>query len=251
VNTSELLELGRRVADEQNRALGAQRPDESARRALADHAATHGARRNGRRIAVRACLAAALVMSSIAVVVLLRGSDEPLTFRVNDLPTGSVSPDWVTAESADVRIRFSDGTSFVLHPGARARVANLSERGADVVLESGAAAVSIVPDGQGRWQIRSGPFEVRVHGTRFDITWDPAHDRFQLWLYAGKVVLAGCVFGNGHPVASGQEVTASCSRRELSVKPIGATRPTAIARTAASPAVAPARRRRGGGNARA
>ena len=45
---------------------------------------------------------------------------------------------------------------------------------------SGAADVSVVHRAETRWSIVSGPFEVRVIGTRFEAAWDPAEEALSL-----------------------------------------------------------------------
>ena len=48
--------------------------------------------------------------------------------------------------------------------------------GAEIVLDSGRAALSVVPHENGDWRLRTGPIVVYVKGTRFDVSWDAARE---------------------------------------------------------------------------
>jgi hypothetical protein len=119
--------------------------------------------------------------------------------------------------------RFSEGSRIALDPQARAKVASIGGPGAELVLESGRAHVDIVPRAENAWRVQTGPFVVAVTGTRFDLDWDPATDRFSLELYEGKVTVSGCTFGTGQKLVAGQRAEASCNAKTQSVAPLSAT----------------------------
>jgi TolA-binding protein len=66
-------------------------------------------------------------------------------------------------------------------------------------------------------------------GTKFEVSWNPEKDLFQLTLERGKVKVTGCVFGDGRPVLAGETVRASCGNHqfEISTKPASAELPAA------------------------
>jgi hypothetical protein len=142
---------------------------------------------------------------------------------------------------AAVGVRFSDGTLLRMAAGARARLVELGDRGAHVLLESGRARLDVVPKPHARWRMSAGPFLVRVKGTRFEVRWQPELDRFELELEQGQVELSGCVFGEAYRMRAGQEVRAFCKRGQLDVvrEHAAASEQAKAAAVAAEPAPQP------------
>ena len=68
--------------------------------------------------------------------------------------------------------------------------------------------------------MNTGPFVVRVTGTRFEVEWHPDRDTFALELYEGHVNISGCNLDNPYPIRAGERVEASCSRHEFRVAPV-------------------------------
>jgi hypothetical protein len=165
-------------------------------------------------------LAAAVVVLAAFAVILGRGfsEPEPLTFRVGqERRLGEVDAWLEAASESALPLRFSDGTEVDLEPKARARVTEVAPTGATVRVESGRANVSVVKRKGAAWRVSLGPFRVEVTGTRFDVDWDPANDRLFLRMHEGSVVVSGCVFGSGKPVAAGETVRASCRDPKLEI----------------------------------
>ncbi|HTV23646.1 MAG TPA: FecR domain-containing protein, partial [Polyangiaceae bacterium] len=136
----------------------------------------------------------------------------------------------------------SDGTRVELEPRARARVVALSERGAEIVLESGRAHLDVVPSrtpvsGASPWRVSLGPFAVEVKGTRFDVEWDPRTDEFALDLLEGSVRVSGCQEGHSHTLVAGQGVRASCSEKRWTLVAVS----EGAARAGAAPVAGEAR----------
>jgi len=109
-----------------------------------------------------------------------------LSYRVNDREPPD-SGYLLVPESAESVLTFSDGSKVSMSPRARGRVVDLGSSGARFALESGRASVSIVPRQQTHWTFDVGPFVVTVHGTSFDVAWDPAEAVFELELVTGSV----------------------------------------------------------------
>ena len=219
-----LEELGQHVAREQDRALS--RTDLApVRQALLDqHAAASAS--GGRLVPWRGrglILAAAALVTAAGIVAAITATDDSesarLQVKVDGMP---VEPEaleswWSAPAHARLPIEFSDGTKLGLAAKSRARVLEVTEHGAHLVLESGATSMEVVPRESSKWQVSAGPFLVEVVGTSFDVEWGPDEDLFVLRLRKGKVNLSGCLFGNGRSVLPGETVTASCKSRHYEI----------------------------------
>jgi hypothetical protein len=132
------------------------------------------------------------------------GSEEQtqLSYRVNDREPQAGG--YLSSESAEARLAFSDGSKVSMSPRARGRVVELGARSARIALESGRASVDIVPRQQTHWTFDVGPFVVTVHGTAFDIAWDPIAEVFELRLKSGSVTVASPVGASEIRLRAGQ-----------------------------------------------
>lgn len=92
---------------------------------------------------------------------------------------------------APLDLKFTEGSVVELEPGARARVAATTARGATVLLETGRAAVDVVHRERADWTIMAGPYSVRVHGTAFTVEFDPKTQLFELVMRSGVVTVEG------------------------------------------------------------
>jgi transmembrane sensor len=145
--------------------------------------------------------------------------------------------EWVSAtEPGAPHIRFSDGSEVALSPGSRARLATLDSLGAHLVLESGAADVRVTPNHGARYRVSLGPFAVDVTGTRFDVGFRPSDELFTLTLHEGKVVVSGCVLGEGRTLLAGESLSASCRAGHFEISALGSD---AAANALALPPLAP------------
>ena len=100
----------------------------------------------------------------------------------------------------------------------------------------------MVPGRSSAWRIDAGPFGVRITGTRFVVSYDPAQEVLELVMDEGEVELSGCVFGKGRKLAVGQRVRASCRTEELDVGYRDVARPRAeppVAENTPAPNTAP------------
>ncbi|HEY4105122.1 MAG TPA: tetratricopeptide repeat protein [Polyangiaceae bacterium] len=125
--------------------------------------------------------------------------------------------DWIRVRDRQVPLAFSDGTSITLDPGARARLEAIDSAGARLAIETGHADVKVVPGRDGRWHLNLGPFGVDVTGTQFDVGWNPETEELSLTMREGKVIVSGCVLGDGRPLLAGERLTASCRDRRFEV----------------------------------
>jgi hypothetical protein len=148
--------------------------------------------------------------------------------------------EWVSAtEVSAPHIHFSDGSEVALQPGSRARLATLDSSGAHLVLESGSADVRVIPNHGAKYRVSLGPFAVDVTGTRFDVGFRPADEVFTLTLHEGKVVVSGCVLGEGRTLLAGESLSASCRAGHFEISAAGAARPVPSAAEAPAPAAEP------------
>ncbi len=206
---------------------------ERARRAFLDGSARTRSPRWGRAWipAVAACVALAGVGVRLAATSLPSSRTEPnrvaaidaggaeappasLSFLVGDDRgdrPGAVG-EWLAAGSdAPLSARFSDGSAVELAPGASMRVSATTPVGADVLLERGTLHATVAhPAGvPARWAVRAGPFEVRVTGTRFDASWDPQAEAFELTLVEGRVTVTGPSLPADRAVVAGEHLVVS------------------------------------------
>jgi hypothetical protein len=209
------------VAREQDRQLDESRGDLDGvrRNLLAASRRNPRARAGSGRRWLAASMLAAVALGGAALVLRSRSAPDQtasMTFRVDQ--AAGVVGQWASASTSQTTlIRFSDGSRWVLEPGARARVAELNPQGAALTLEAGSTHVSVVHRPDSRWTVSAGPFQVLVTGTRFDLSWDPDADRFEVYLQEGAVTLKGCAFGEGRPLQQGERVTASCANGRFQV----------------------------------
>ncbi len=224
MDLSQLHELGRAVREQQDERLASDVPDIALRSRLAARAEGREQRHRRGRLWQLAAIVPLLAGALFALSVVWRwaghepvASVEALSFRVRDVP--GVVNEWIAAgERKGVALAFSDGSSVELRPRGRARILELSPAGAEVVLEAGQASVAVVPTTDSDWRVRSGPFVVDVKGTRFDVSWDAASDRFELSLHEGHVSISGCGFLDGQSLSAGQVARASCASKELTIE---------------------------------
>lgn len=227
-------QLGRAVAAEQDRALAQDLSLGSVRSRVV-------ARRFRRRRIAPVWGAAALLAAAAAgaTVYHFARPRAPLGASIGAHPLAV--GEWVSADhGAAPQIQFSDGSAITLSPGARARLATLDAKGAQLVLESGSAKVNVIPNHGARYRLSLGPFAVDVTGTRFDVGFRPADERFTLALHEGRVTVSGCVLGEGRTLLAGEALSASCRAGHFEISAIGSEPPEpALAEPPAPSASAP------------
>ncbi len=159
------------------------------------------------RVWAAAAFAVAAAVMTFALVGLHPGVSPALTFTVDDL----VRADGVTVATSPDRgsvVRFSDGSTLDVDPGARLRVESSSAAGAHLALLDGKVVAHVVHRTTSSWGMWAGPFEVQVIGTRFSATWDRVQSRLVLDLYEGVVQVVGSTLGRSITVVAGQRFEA-------------------------------------------
>jgi transmembrane sensor len=201
-----LSRLGRRLDEEQEALLLRRTRDPREReRFIAEALARRDA--PSKRLVTRAHGAAAVAMIAAAALLVFLLGRRPLTFRVgpDEAASAGVPGAWIaTPPDGATPVRFSDGTRLEIQPQSRARVASVDSSGGRVVLENGVIRAAVIHRPGARWLVDSGPFEVRVTGTRFDVRWNPTSEELVVKLDEGSVVVSGPLIGDGFAVSAGQ-----------------------------------------------
>jgi len=174
-----------------------------------------------RRTLVRVSMAGVLATAVIAAWVLPRPGRLPgkataradLSYQVEG---GIVVDGGYLRESGSdtVRMRFTEGTEFVLSPGTRARLRSVSNSGARIAIEHGTASFQVTPRSEALWQVDVGPFLVTVKGTVFTVSWDAVSERFDLRLRHGEVAVTGPVSTGEISVKAGQRLVVNLPKKE-------------------------------------
>lgn len=194
--------LGALVADARRRGL--QELDIEARaeqRWLASRDGQGLARRH--RIAAIAIAAAAAIVCMAVMGQTFLGAPPALVARIEDrvVDVGR----WVATRD-DVEFAFSDGTSVSIAAGGRARIESADANGARVVIERGALRASVVHRRDTSWLFRVGPYDVEVTGTRFEASWRPETERFELATSEGSVLVRGPALDGQRAVVAGERL---------------------------------------------
>ncbi|MFT3772481.1 MAG: FecR domain-containing protein [Minicystis sp.] len=200
-----LQKLGEAVSETGERLTDAGELDAARRMWLA--LAPPAPRRRARPL-VLAAAAGAIALAVAFAVTRPRGA---VSFEVGAPPVRAAVGEWVAADgAAPLPLRFSEGTSVTLAPGARARVTETTARGATVLLERGDVTAAVVHRGPDtRWDLRAGPFAVHVTGTTFDASWDPSGETFAITMVEGTVVVHGPLLPGGRALHGGERLRVS------------------------------------------
>ncbi|MEZ4438927.1 MAG: FecR domain-containing protein [Polyangiaceae bacterium] len=178
-------------------------------------------------------LVAALAAVAAVLVGLWLGRHErgALTYQVGDGPGAAGRP--IDASAAPLPLRFSDGTLLELERGSAARVDELDERGATLIIERGLVRAKVIHTETSRWRVLLGPFEVEVTGTTFDASWSPEEARLRVKVLEGSVVVRGPLNGGPRSLRRGDELVITHEERQAVVEPVAsAPAPLASARAA-------------------
>lgn len=138
-----------------------------------------------------------------------------LTFQVAG---GSLGASGHVLAKDGTRIRFSDGSEASLSNGTEAQITNVTEHGADVVLQRGSMRVSIAKKPQAAWKVAAGPYDVRVTGTAFDVSWSAQEQAFDLRMQTGAVIVTGPLAQSGIVLKAGQHLFGGVAEGRLTVE---------------------------------
>ena len=148
--------------------------------------------REGRRWsllpAARAWLAAAAVAASVALA-LWWWSAPPDELRY-EVHGGHLIEGWIYAgDQRHARLAFSDGSHVDLSKHSAINVSVVGKHSALTRLSHGQLRAKVVHAEDTDWRFFAGPFEVRVLGTEFDLTWND--NTLSLQMHSGQVRVEG------------------------------------------------------------
>ena len=177
---------------------------------------------------------ALLAAAAVALLVLPR-APEPLEYRVYG---AGPQAGWLGVHSDQTPgfVRFSEGTEIELAPGSQTKIAEVTKRGAHVVLRSGRLRARVVHRSQTQWMVGAGPYAIDVTGTAFDVTWSDRGGELEVRLLEGSVIVRGPSLHEGIRVSAGQRLVAHSATGNAELSTLDAL---ASARTAPAPAAAP------------
>lgn len=161
-------------------------------------------------------LAGGVVVASagaLAALLVLRHQPPQLTYEVAD----GVARDGHVFAREGTRIRFSDGSEARLTNGTEAQIQNVTDHGAEVVLARGSMRVHIAKKPQAAWRVAAGPYEVRVTGTAFDVSWSSQAQTFDLKMETGAVIVTGPLAASGILLKAGQHLFSGVAQGRLTV----------------------------------
>jgi TolA-binding protein len=190
---------------------------------------------NGRRVprsekrigrALVMAMAAALSVAAMAWFSLHRRPG-PLEFKVDG--AAGIAQTWLAAPAErPLVVAFSEGTVVKVQPLSRARVVDTDPFGANIALESGRLSAEVVHKPESAWHLIAGPFAVRVTGTRFDLRWNAASQKFSITVLEGSVGVSGSIVGIERPVRAGETLAASVTQGKLELIIAGDRRAAAM-----------------------
>jgi hypothetical protein len=107
-------------------------------------------------------------------------------------PCSLASDDSLSAPAnRECTLASDDGTRITLGKATRGQLRALGRIGAELVLQSGHADLSVVHRPGVRWEVLAGRFKVRVTGTRFEVDWASEQSHFILGVSQGEVSVSG------------------------------------------------------------
>jgi len=140
----------------------------------------------------------------------------PVSFQVGEARPGQLGDVIEPLVGTSTPLHFSEGSTVVLHDGARMRVLSLETGAARVLVESGVIDATIAhrKTGKTRWDFEAGPFRVTVTGTKFQMAYYPGDQSFRLATEEGQVVVSGGCQKTPKTVSAGEKLELSCLPKE-------------------------------------
>lgn len=135
-------------------------------------------------------VAIAGVVALMAAAVLLLGfrADQQLTY---DVRGGANVGGVIEARRGEATVALSDGSSILAENRTRFSVDVVGRNAALTRLVSGKLHVRVTHNDDTSYRFLAGPYEVRVVGTEFDMTWSPETEALALSMSKGEVQLRG------------------------------------------------------------
>jgi hypothetical protein len=166
-------------------------------------------RRDGRGLALATAFTLAGAAAALALFVNRPAAPERTrAAAVAAAPLGyTVEP--ATPEAPQGNYLFADGTTVAAGADAAIAVDAAAAARPRVRIVRGRVRVRVVHRDGRQWTFHAGPYDVRVTGTAFDLTWDAAAGRVALHMREGVVEVRGPGLDGATPVRAGQDLAAS------------------------------------------
>ncbi len=141
------------------------------------------------------------------------------TFTVAGQP-GEVGEWLATSATENLALDFSEGTHVALESGSRARVEQVSRRGARVEIERGSVKAHVTHRPDAGWRFAAGPFEVVVTGTNLEVNWDPEEGKFDLGVQRGSVIVRGPNIDSPQEVRAGERCRVDLKKKTMELEQV-------------------------------
>ena len=143
----------------------------------------------------------------------------PGSFQVGQMGAGQLGDKIESLQGSATRLRFSEGSTLLLHQGGRMRVLAFDHATAQVLVEDGALDVSLARRkiGTTDWIFEAGPYHVRATGTKFQMVTHASDQSISLYAEEGQVLISGGCEATPRTVSAGERAELSCLPREEQV----------------------------------
>lgn len=133
-----------------------------------------------------ALIAVALALAAAALLTLGSRADSQLNY---ELRGGHTQDGVIVAERGEATVALSDGSSILAENRTKFSVDVVGRNAALTRLVTGKLHVRVAHNDDTRYRFIAGPYEVRVVGTEFDLSWDPHGAGLTLTMSKGEVRL--------------------------------------------------------------
>lgn len=211
-----------KMGDEVRRVIGDQPDEERRRRQRAAVAALESpglSRGQGRPSRLRWLVPMGLTFAAVAAVLAWPDApaveNEPVATSDALPPAAPPVEQWLKApKDGPMDIALGSHAHGILHAGGKLRIAEQSESGARLVLESGRVELEVDHGQAGNWIVLAGPYEARALGTRFLVDWFPLGEDLAVEVTRGEVGVTGGNLGPGGMVVEAGKVLEANLRDE-------------------------------------
>lgn len=153
----------------------------------------------------RPLVAAAALAAAVVAVFLWQWSTGPLDFWIGDESNRGAEGNWVeTKLGEELPIHFAEGSTLELGSDTATKVVEATRKHVHIDLRRGQLSAKIKPHRSTHWLVDTGPYQVEVTGTIFDVSWDVEQSVLSVFVTRGEVVVRGAgLTANGIRVAKG------------------------------------------------
>jgi transmembrane sensor len=146
----------------------------------------------------------------------------PVSFQVGKAGAPGRLGDPIEAmEDEPTPLRFSEGSSLLLHQGSQIRVLSSDAKGSRVLVENGVVDASIArgPVGKSHWRFEAGSFHVLVTGTKFKMEFNSQDQSLRISTHEGQVVVSAACLKMPKTVGAGNTFDLVCRGEDVPMPP--------------------------------